>query len=435
MKTFNKFLTEATGKGAVFSFGRFNPPTTGHAKLVKKLIATAGSDTPLVFTSHSNDKVKNPLTHVDKIKFLRKFFGKIIVDTAARTVFDIAVELERQGYNRIKMVVGSDRVREFDMLLKKYNGVKARHGFYKFDEIEIVSAGERDPDADDTSGMSASKMRQYAEDGDFDNFKDGVPSTNKTQQKQLYNAVRRGMGLTEGTLPFYMQDDLQEDELQEGVYDQGIFKALFLMGGPGSGKTTVVKALSLHTMGLKMINSDQHFERMMKAAKMSMKMTKDGSGEVNPERDGMRSKAKRQAAKQMDLYIPNRLGLVFDTTSAKASKIKTYKEQLDALGYESRMVFVKTSLDLALKLNDGRARTVPVEVVKMEHEAVEKNATIFKRMFTTNFDEIENNDTVKSLRRTAEGKFGSISAWAKKFPTNSIATAWKARELLLKKTK
>jgi len=435
MKTFNKFLTEATGKGAVFSFGRFNPPTTGHAKLVKKLIATAGSDTPLVFTSHSNDKVKNPLSHKDKISFLRKFFGKIIVDTAARTVFDIAVELERQGYKRVKMVVGSDRVREFEMLLKKYNGVKARHGYYNFDEITIVSAGERDPDADDTSGMSASKMRQYAEDGDFDNFKDGVPSTNKTQQKQLYNAVRRGMGLTEGTLPFYMQQDLQEDVLEEGVYDQGIFKAVFLMGGPGSGKTTVVKSLSLHTMGLKMINSDMHFERMMKTANMSMKMTKDGSGEVNPERDGMRAKAKQIAGKQMDMYIPNRLGLVFDTTSAKASKIQAYKSQLDALGYESKMVFVKTSLELALKLNDYRARTVPVEVLKMEHKAVEENAKIFKRMFKSNMMEIENNDTVASLKRTADGHFGSISAWAKKFPTNKAATSWKARELLLKKTK
>lgn len=435
MKTFNKFLTEATGKGAVFSFGRFNPPTTGHAKLVKKLQAVSGGYTPLVFTSHSNDKVKNPLSHVDKIKFLRQFFGKIIVDTVARTVFDIAVELERQGYKRIKMVVGSDRVREFDMLLKKYNGVKARHGYYNFDEIEIVSAGERDPDADDTSGMSASKMRQYAEDGDFDNFKDGVPSTNKAQQKQLYNAVRRGMGLTEGTLPFYMQTDIQEDELQEGVYDQGIFKALFLMGGPGSGKTTVVKALSLHTMGLKMINSDQHFERMMKTANMSMKMTSDGSGEVNPERDGMRAKAKKIAGKQMDLYIPNRLGLVFDTTSAKASKIKDYKAQLDALGYESKMVFVKTSLELALKLNDLRARTVPPEVVKMEHDAVETNAKLFKTMFRTGFIEIENNDTAASLKKTADSHFGSISAWAKKFPTNARAIAWKTRELLLKKTK
>ena len=99
------------------------------------------------------------------------------------------------------------------------------------------------------------------------------------------------------------------------------------------------------------------------------------------------------------------------------------------------MVFVKTSLDLALKLNDTRARTVPSEVVKMEHEAVEKNAAAFRGMFRGDFIEIENNDTAASLKKTAESHFGRISAWTKKFPTNRIALAWKERELLLKKTK
>jgi hypothetical protein len=129
-----------------------------------------------LFTSHSNDRVKNPLTHRQKVSYLTKFFGKIVVDTPIRTVFDIAVELQRQKYTHVRMVVGSDRVREFDTLLNKYNGVKARHGFYKFEQIEIVSAGERDADADDVSGMSASKLRGYAEAGDFDNFKLGVPT-------------------------------------------------------------------------------------------------------------------------------------------------------------------------------------------------------------------------------------------------------------------
>ena len=143
MKTFGKFLTEAKDKGAVFTFGRFNPPTTGHAKLVDKLKKeTGGGYVPLLFTSHSNDRQKNPLSHKDKIKYLRKFFGRIVVDANARTVFDIANELHYKGYKKIRMVVGSDRIKEFDMLLNKYNGVKARHGFYKFDSIEVVSAGD-----------------------------------------------------------------------------------------------------------------------------------------------------------------------------------------------------------------------------------------------------------------------------------------------------
>ena len=108
------------------------------------------------------------------------------------------------------MVAGSDRIREFDALLKKYNGVKARHGFYKFDEIQIVSAGERDPDADDISGMSASKMRAAAEQGDFDTFKQGV--ANKQFADKLYKDVRKGMGINEDThLPLYMIEDLIQE--------------------------------------------------------------------------------------------------------------------------------------------------------------------------------------------------------------------------------
>ena len=125
--------------------------TTGHAKLadrLSKVARTAGGDA-LIFTSHSNDK-KKIAAHKVKVKYLRKFFGKKIgvLDVSARTVFDIATALYNQGYRDIYMVVGSDRIREFDTLLKKYNSVKGRHGFYKFNNIEIVSAGERDADAE-----------------------------------------------------------------------------------------------------------------------------------------------------------------------------------------------------------------------------------------------------------------------------------------------
>ena len=165
-KTLTRFISEAKNKPAVFSFGRFNPPTTGHAKLVDRLsrIAKQVKGDPMLFTSHSVDKKKNPLTHKQCVWYLRKFFGKKVKvpDVAARTIFDICGALYDQGYKRIVMVVGSDRVREFDALIKKYNGTYGRHGHYKFDDIQIVSAGERDPDSDDVSGMSASKMSAAA---------------------------------------------------------------------------------------------------------------------------------------------------------------------------------------------------------------------------------------------------------------------------------
>ena len=223
MKKLSSFLREGKDKGVVFTFGRFNPPTTGHAKLVDKLKkASSGGYKPLLFTSHSNDKKKNPLSHKQKISYLRKFFGRIIVDADARTVFDICNELQRQKFNRVRMVVGSDRVKEFEFLLKKYNGVKARHGYYNFDEIEIISAGERDPDADDISGMSASKLRALAEQGDFETFSKGVPTKNKKDIENLYKDIRKGMGIVEETMPDYMVEDL----IQEGVYDPGTFKAV-----------------------------------------------------------------------------------------------------------------------------------------------------------------------------------------------------------------
>lgn len=156
MQTFKNLLRESRGDKVVFTFGRFNPPTTGHELLMNKLVkATSGGYVPMVFTSHSNDIKKNPLTHKQKVYYLNKFFGNrvTIANSPARHIFDIATYLYEQGFRDVRMVVGSDRVKEFNTLLNKYNGQEARHGFYKFDNIEIISAGERDPDADDVSGM------------------------------------------------------------------------------------------------------------------------------------------------------------------------------------------------------------------------------------------------------------------------------------------
>jgi predicted kinase len=226
---------------------------------------------------------------------------------------------------------------------------------------------------------------------------------------------------------------MYEDLLSEGVYDQGIFKAVFLMGGPGSGKSTVVDALALKVLGLKMINSDTHFERLMKDANMSMKMTQTGSGTVNPERDALRSKGKAIANKQLSIHAPARLGLIFDTTSAKASKIQNYKKELDKLGYEYKMIFVKTSLELAQRLNSMRARTLPPEILIAEHEMVAKNAAGFKRLFGKDFIEILNDDSVKSLEAKSSKLYGQMLGWTAKFPTNKVALDWKQQELTKRK--
>ena len=431
MKTFYKFLSEAKDRPAVFSFGRFNPPTTGHAKLAERLskvARTAGGD-PFIFSSHSNDPKKNPLPHKVKVRYLRKFFGKKIgvPDVNARTVFDIAVALYNQGYRDIYMVVGSDRIREFDTLLKKYNSVKGRHGFYKFDTIQIVSAGERDADADDVSGMSASKMRAFADKGDFDSFKQGVPSRNAREAQQLYKDVRKGMGIAEGTLPEYMMEDL----ITEGVYDPGIFKAVFLMGGPGSGKSTVVDGLSLSTLGLKKVNSDRAFEIGLKKAGLSLDLRKT----PEPVKEPIRGKAKALTAKMLDSYLAGRLGIIFDTTSANTNKIKNYKKMLDALGYESKMIFVNTSLEFAQQRNEARPRKLAPDIVQAEWEKVQKNVNSLRTLFGRDFMTITNDDTLDALEKKTTRLYTKMMTWVSSFPGNKNATAWKEAQLNLKKNK
>ena len=412
-------------KEVTFAFGRFNPPTTGHAKLVAKLAKGRGDK--MLFTSHSNDKKKNPLSHKDKIKYLRKFFkSKVNVPNAnARTVFEIANALQNQGYTHVNMIVGSDRIREFDTLLKKYNGVKARHGFYDFEEINIISAGERDPDADDVSGMSASKMRHYAETDNFSEFAKGVPSRNKKDIEGVYRAVRKGMGIAEATLPLYMIEDL----ITEGVYDPGIFKAVFLSGGPGSGKSTVVKGLGLDTLGLKLVNTDRAFENGLKKAGVSLDLRKLDA----VVRDPISAKANKITKNFMDRYIDGRLGLIFDTTSAKSGKIKAYKKMLDALGYEYKMVYVNTSLENAQKRNKARARKLPAEIVKNDWDAAQKNVKDYRSIFGKNFIEIRNDDDLKSLQAKTQKLFGKLMSWSTALPGNKVATAWKHAQLNLKK--
>ena len=187
-------LKEAVNKSLVFTFGRFNPPTIGHEKLIKKVASMPG-DVKHVYLSKSQDVKKNPLTVTQKIQFMRDMFPQyrsMFRIPSSNMVLDILVNAYKKGFETVTMIVGSDRVREFETLMKKYNDVKMRNGYYKFKDIKVVSAGERDPDAEGAVGMSASKMRAAVQNDDFESFKRGLPLTYRNAE-QLFKAVATGM--------------------------------------------------------------------------------------------------------------------------------------------------------------------------------------------------------------------------------------------------
>ena len=203
MKTYKSFMTEEKGDTAIFTFGRFNPPTLGHEKLVIAVanVARREGGEYFVYPSHSQDPKKNPLDQTTRVKYMKKMFPKHkenIITSTGKTALEIASELHDKKYTNLVMVVGSDRVKEFQSMLDRYNGDENKaHGFYDFDTIKVVSAGERDPDAEGVSGMSASKMRQSAVEGDFKTFRSGIPSSlNDKDTKKMFNDIRKGMRLS-----------------------------------------------------------------------------------------------------------------------------------------------------------------------------------------------------------------------------------------------
>ena len=203
IKNFSQYLIEEE-REIYFTFGRMNPPTIGHGKVMDTLASKSGKSDYKVYLSQVSNPKKDPLSYTDKIKHVRKMFPKharqVIMDKDVKNVFDVAAKLYDQGYTKVNMVVGADRIREFEVLLNKYNGKKARHGFYNFKSINVISAGERDPDATGVEGMSASKQRANASANDFVTFSQGVPkSMSNKDARKLFNDVRKGMGLKEET--------------------------------------------------------------------------------------------------------------------------------------------------------------------------------------------------------------------------------------------
>jgi hypothetical protein len=200
----NKVVKEEKEKHAVFTFGRFNPPTTGHQKLIDAVKSTAekhGGEHH-IFASHSQDKAKNPLGYDEKVGFMKKMYPKTNIHSShsVKNVLDAAKSLQARGVTHGTLVVGSDRVDEFHNLLSKYNKHPSDPAYdpkkhFHIPHLSVVSAGQRDPDAEGVEGMSASKMRGHATSGNFKEFSKGV--SNPSQAKPMYDTLRARMGIKE----------------------------------------------------------------------------------------------------------------------------------------------------------------------------------------------------------------------------------------------
>jgi hypothetical protein len=218
---------EKTKGTLTIAFGRFNPPTTGHEKLLDTVATSSDDGDYIIVPSRSQDKKKNPLDADTKVSIMRQMYPKhserIVNDPANRTIFDVLKKAHMDGYANVRIVGGGDRVKEFENLSGNYNGK-----LYQFDNIEVRSAGERDPDAEDNvSGMSASKQRKAAAEGDFKTFRKGVPSSmNDKQAKELYNTLRSAMNIKEGwslweIAPKFDWKNLRENYIQEKIFNVG----------------------------------------------------------------------------------------------------------------------------------------------------------------------------------------------------------------------
>jgi len=191
VKSFKEHLNEAKGKSAVFTFGRFNPITKGHGELIDFVVKKSGRADAMIFTSQSNDAKKNPLPYRDKLKFLKKFFPKasIMDEPKLKTPFMILEWLSDNGYTDVKMVVGGDRVNEFEKRIRPYVDQKdLTKPHYKFDKFEVVNSGER------KEGVSGTDMRNHAKNDDFDAFKAGMPKgVSEKDAQAVFNTVKKGM--------------------------------------------------------------------------------------------------------------------------------------------------------------------------------------------------------------------------------------------------
>lgn len=434
-KNMRRRLWEAQEKHAVLAFGRMNPCTIGHGKLIDKVksIAAKVGGSHHVVLSHSQDSKKNPLSPAQKLKHARRFFPQTnlsVSSSKSPTYLTQAADLHSKGgVTHLHMVAGSDRVDEFEKTLNKYNGTH-KGALFNFKKITVHSAGERDPDAEGVEGMSASKMRAAAQSGNFDEFKKGIPShVSDKHARELHDDVRKGMSINE------------ENTLSEGVYDPSIFKAVFLAGGPGSGKDFILGKI-ISGFGLVEVSSDPFLTHLMTKHKLDLKMPEKEA----PRRDIVRGRAKNLEQEKKRLVIAGRLGIIVNGVADEVNKILYKKKELEELGYDTMMVFVNTSDEVSRARNIERGqmggRTVPEAIRSEKWKGAQESRKQFALMFgSDNFISVDNSEDLRHVDRETRAQIErgflqmnkQIRSFVNTRPSRPEAQRWIQSELSKKR--
>jgi hypothetical protein len=359
MKSFLEVILEKkTGDvHHVMSFGRMNPPTTGHLKLIDKVKDVAkkqGADHSVV-VSHSQDKKKNPLSDVQKLKHLKRYSPDTNFEASSKekpTFLQHAAHLHKQGVTHLHMVVGSDRVKEMHDKLHQYNGTHPG-ALYNFKKITVHSAGQRDPDAEGTEGMSGTKMREHAKNNDLKSFRKGVPAhVPEHHAKELMHDVRKGMGLHED-------------------YSYGRHKAIFVTGGPGSGKDIIVREC-IASQKIVEHNFSQVLDILNDKHKLAMRS-------MNPKYESVRTRGP----------------LIVNGPADDLEKIGRIKEELEELGYKTMMVFVDTTDTVSKERNTFLSKMMMESIRQDKWQKAQQNAKQLSEMFT-DFVKFDNSGDLES---------------------------------------
>jgi len=387
MKSFLEKLeaNSKTHKPVVMAFGRMNPPTTGHEKLVDRVkqIAKDYKAPHHVIISHSNDAKKNPLDVKSKLKHAKRFFPDTNIETSSKelpTFLQHAARLHQMGHDHLIMVAGSDRVNEYQEKLKQYNGT-SMGSLFNFKKIEVKSAGQRDPDAEGAEGMSASKMRDHAKNGDFNSFRQGVPPhVPEKHARDLFKDVRKGMGLN-------------EDQ------NRGLFKAIFVTGGPGSGKDVIIREAIAESKAVE-LNSVQAFDLLMDKQKLSEKTTD----------------YRREA-------IRNRGPLIINGPADDHTRIITIKEELEEFGYDVALIFVDTTNEASKERNERLTKSISESVRFDKWQIAQTSKEAYRQNFSK-FMEFNNSSSFEEIQEDISDTYGKINRFIENKNYNEIAFSW-----------